>query len=49
LTGTDVSYLVYGLSEVFQIVLEVFYHPGNPVAFVEALDKNLVQKFSEAG
>jgi hypothetical protein len=47
--GADVLYLVYGLSEVFQIDLKVFYLPGDPVTFVEALEKDLVQKFSEVG
>jgi hypothetical protein len=49
LTGTGVLYLVYGLSEVFQIKHEVFYLPVDAVTFVEALEKNLVQKFSEVG
>ncbi len=49
LTGPEVFNVIYGLSKVFQINLEVLYLKGAPFTFGEALEKNFVQKFSEAG
>jgi hypothetical protein len=47
--GFGISDIVYGLSKDFQIDLKFFYLKGTPFTFGEALEKNFVQKFSEAG